>query len=82
MLAHQRLRPAALAVLERIDDAVMLSMGVKEHVVHPLEIGAVEGERLWTRERNPAVALQRLGEDDAAGLLLTIRPWKRAFISA
>ena len=44
-------------------------MGVKDHVVHLLEVGPVEREGLWASERNPAVALQRFGEDHAAGFL-------------
>ena len=70
MLAHQGLRPAALAVFERLDDGVMLSMCLEEHFVHPLQIGAIEGESLWAGERHPAVALQRLGKNDASRLVL------------
>src|SRR6185312_16209355 len=58
----------ALATLERIDDAVMLPVGIVKHVVHILEPRAVERERLRTCERDPPEALERLGEDRAARL--------------
>ena len=70
VLTHQGLHPAALAVLECLDDGVMLSMRLKEHFVHPLEISAIEGEGLWAGERHAIVALQRLGQNDASRLVL------------
>src|SRR6267143_7116297 len=46
----------------------MLPMRVGECLVHPLEARPVDGERLWTRERNACVALQSLLDDYTAAL--------------
>ena len=69
VLAHQRLGARALAVLQRIDDAVVLAVRVLQHVVHLLEIVLVEGQRLGAGEGHAAVAFERLGDDRAASLL-------------
>src|SRR2546430_8022228 len=46
----------------------MLPMRVSQQLVHPSEARLVEGERLWTRERNACVALQSLLDDGTAAL--------------
>ena len=62
MLAHQRVDAAALAALECVDDCVVLPMRVLEDVVVALETGPVERDRLRSRKRHVAVALEGLGQ--------------------
>ena len=67
MLAHQGLHPAALAMLDRCDDHVMLPMRVVQNGVIALRVDPVEGNRLRAGERDAIVPRKRLGKNLAAG---------------
>ncbi len=84
-MACSRIKVSALAAwpaLDRIHDVMMLPMGVMKHVVHLLEIALVERQRLRTRKRDAAVALERGVDDGAPRLPARMSEWKRSFMSA
>src|SRR5665213_3224121 len=60
MLAHECLHTGALAMLDRRNYEMMLTVGVGEHVVHSTQARLVESECLGPHKWNPGVALQRL----------------------
>src|SRR5690606_40337602 len=57
------------AALERIDHRMMLAMRVIQHLIHLVQIGLVEGQRLRPRKRYTAVALERVRQRGASSLL-------------
>ena len=48
MLAHQRVDTPGLSGFERIDDGMVLAVCVVQPIVHSIELGAIESQRLRT----------------------------------
>src|SRR5215469_14272295 len=60
VLDHQGGHPGALTVFQRLHDGVMLTVRVEQVVVHAWQVYFIEGDGMRRRERDSAVALERL----------------------
>jgi len=58
---HQSRNPGAFAVFQRLNDRMMLAMGIKKVIVHARKIDFIECNSVCGRKRDPIVACNRFG---------------------
>jgi hypothetical protein len=64
---HEGRYPGALAVLERLNDGMVLAVRIKKVIVHAGKVDLVEGYGVGSGKRNTPVAFQRLRNDLTPG---------------
>ena len=69
VLEHQRGHPGPFAVLEGLNDRMMLAVVVFQRLVHPWQVNPIECNGVRGSEGYPPIALDRFGDYLASGSL-------------